>query len=223
MKRLRLIILAIVCLLMPGNIHASTVVLGDPQNWGTGWPFTLYYGSGGGTRYQQVYDEEEFPSSPMEITDISFFPREGAKWREGTYKLYLSVTSKSVNGLDTSNLDNNVGVNEQLFTSVSLSGLIGSPKYTFTGNSPYTYDPSVGNLLLDIRISNIGVNGAGAFDGRTWDSDGEFSVAHNFGGTLFNNRGLVTEFQYNSVPVPGAIWLLGSGIIGLVAFRRRKS
>ncbi|HDM76455.1 MAG TPA: VPLPA-CTERM sorting domain-containing protein [Deltaproteobacteria bacterium] len=42
-------------------------------------------------------------------------------------------------------------------------------------------------------------------------------------GTLFNNRGLVTEFQYNSVPVPGAIWLLGSGIIGLVAFRRRKS
>ncbi len=30
------------------------------------------------------------------------------------------------------------------------------------------------------------------------------------------------EFTYTPVPVPGAVWLLGSGLIGLAAFRKRR-
>jgi len=39
---------------------------------------------------------------------------------------------------------------------------------------------------------------------------------HHYGGWALD------DLSYTPVPVPGALWLLGSGIIGLVAFRKRK-
>ncbi len=47
-------------------------------------------------------------------------------------------------------------------------------------------------------------------------------------GTDFNNNYAETSFythvslEQNPVPIPGAVWLLGSGLLGLVAVRRRK-
>ena len=177
MKRAPLIIVVAACLVMPRCVGADTVTLGDPQNWGTGWPFTMYFASGDsvGDRYQQVYDSAEFPSIPIIITGITFFPRSGASWREGAYDFSLSVTSSQVNDLDTSNLDNNVGSSQQFFTNDFLSGSIGSTTYTFVG-TPYTYDPSAGNLLLDICILPVSGNGSGAFDARRWDEDGCFTT-----------------------------------------------
>jgi hypothetical protein len=36
-------------------------------------------------------------------------------------------------------------------------------------------------------------------------------------GTTFT----VTEIQLQTVPLPGAVWLLGSGLVALVSFRRK--
>jgi hypothetical protein len=34
-------------------------------------------------------------------------------------------------------------------------------------------------------------------------------------------KGYIVEFDRNPVPIPGAVWLLGSGLIGLIGLRRR--
>ena len=38
-----------------------------------------------------------------------------------------------------------------------------------------------------------------------------------------NDNGVWQEaFNPNAVPIPGAVWLLGSGLIGLIGIRRRS-
>jgi hypothetical protein len=37
------------------------------------------------------------------------------------------------------------------------------------------------------------------------------------------DRDMSNIYTYNAVPVPAAVWLLGSGVLGLVAIRRRRS
>ena len=50
-----------------------------------------------------------------------------------------------------------------------------------------------------------------------WDNNGTWNDLHNSSTT----GGYVVE--YDAVPIPGAVWLLGSGLIGLIGVRRKKS
>ena len=49
----------------------------------------------------------------------------------------------------------------------------------------------------------------------------KFDIQSNHGGGTFTG---LSEVQFNGspVPIPGAVWLLGSGLMGLIAVRRRK-
>jgi hypothetical protein len=38
----------------------------------------------------------------------------------------------------------------------------------------------------------------------------------------YSNGSVSIEYDYTPVPIPGAIWLLGSGLLGLIGIRRRK-
>ncbi len=40
-------------------------------------------------------------------------------------------------------------------------------------------------------------------------------------GSIYDEIG-IDNISYTIVPIPGAVWLLGSGLLGLVAIRRRK-
>ena len=49
-----------------------------------------------------------------------------------------------------------------------------------------------------------------------WHSNGSWNDMHN----NYTASGYVVE--YDAVPIPGAVWLLGSGLLGLIGIRRRR-
>lgn len=163
------------------------------------------------THYQQIYNGNLF-SSAVEINSITFFAwDENTKISEGVYEFRLSTTTASVNGLDTSNLSNNVGADVTTFSLNSLSGTI-FPELTISGNS-FIYNPGDGNLLLEILVGPIGFSGGGF--GGFQAGNGNFgdltSRASNWV-SGFNSYGLVTQFDVTPVPVPGALLLFISGM-----------
>lgn len=116
------------------------------------------------------------------------------------------------------------------------------PTITFTFENPVAvigafmnYDRSLGDHLI---ITALGISGNSL---ESWDlttfanivtpslqNAGAFrgiahSVADIFGFRVENGGGVLTDLRYSDspVPIPGAVWLLGSGLLGLVGLRRR--
>ena len=186
----------------------------------------------GSTRYQQIYDGSIFPSF-ITITEISFFNHlvNGAslpaKIQAAFYEISLSTSSQSVAGFNTPPTDfvANLGPDNTLFFSGLRNDQVpGGQKFTIlpnTGGQPFLYDPSLGNLLLDVKKTITGELGFGGLS--TTVSLPDTSAMHNFGGTF--TSGLITEFSYQSqtpaaeMPEPGTMFLLGSGLLGLGAWR----
>jgi hypothetical protein len=184
------------------------------------------------------YDANYDPNNPRDW---------GAAIEEATYIISLSTISKPVNGLEvnsptwgndpdaavgqspvvqSSDFDINLGADNTLFFSGVLGGPIGGDTYTIAG-TPFSYNPAGGNLLLDIKIIDTLPNqyGSGAFASYPDTNDPSFagfSRAQNFGSGQ-DGYGLVTTFSDGSsaVPLPTTMFLLGSGLIGLMGLKRK--
>ncbi|MEM7412013.1 MAG: PEP-CTERM sorting domain-containing protein [Myxococcota bacterium] len=205
--------LVLAAAVLPASAASLTVGVADVP--GNGIPFGSNLGAG--TRYQQIYDASSF-SGVLRIEALSFFQDGAGNLRSGTYSVYLTTTSLGVNDLDLFDFDGNLGADVALFRVQALSGPAPAV-LTFAGTS-FDYDASLGNLLLDIRITGAGANptGAARFDeDRT--ANGVFSKAHDFGAG-FDGRGLVTEFTFTPIPEPTPAALLVAGV-GFWAWRRR--
>lgn len=188
---------------------AQAITIGLPASGGNCFPFGCSYYANP-TRYQQVYASSEFSGS-ISIMAIQFFKYSGSNLNSGTYVLSLSTTSKAVNGLNLSNFDDNLGPDNQLFTTQVLTGGFAPAVLTFSGNT-FHYDPTMGNLLLDIKISGfVKSTSSSFFQARNGNAGGVFSRAHDFDGG-FNDYGLVTEFV--PIPEPSTLLLVGSGLLG---------
>lgn len=51
---------------------------------------------------------------------------------------------------------------------------------------------------------------------------GDFTIAFAASGTANKLGGFIDNVELNAVPIPGAVWLLGSGLLGLIGIRRKK-
>lgn len=125
-------------------------------------------------RVQQVYKALQFPSDPILITELRFRPAEAPFGSDFTntisdIQINLSTTSNHVDGLSI-NFSNNVGSDDQIVYSGSLAissantGDNSGPRdadIVVHLQNPFAYDPSKGDLLLDIRhFSDDSSNGA---------------------------------------------------------------
>lgn len=92
------------------------------------------------------------------------------------------------------------------------------------GNNDYIATNSLSNTLLLTGSDNfiLGLNVGG-----TWlsDSSVQYFGANTFR-VFFDNGGSVVQVDVEimpAVPVPAAVWLFGSGLIGLAGVARRKN
>lgn len=204
------------------------------------------------TRYQQVYGAPAFNSitEPVAIHSLSFFaatemcnfagcwdvPEADRSIAAGNYTVRLSTTSAAVDGLATA-FSSNYGSDVQVFFEGNLSDTL-----TITGTTPFIYDPSLGNLLLEIMVndqiandgallrfqetivqfnnpatrdqmsSRIGSGANAVSTGQPWTRSGGYKTAFDY-----------TPVSATPVPEPGtwALAIMGIGLIGAAA-RRRK-
>jgi len=206
----------------------DSILLGT-NNGGTADPFAGPFPGMAGTQYQEAYASADFPG-PIAITSIEFFllPGSSGSLYGGTYQLSLSIVPTNIDDLSETDPAENAGLDETIFTTVALAGPA-PDTLTFDGG-PFDYDPSLGNLLLDIQVSNpTGGGGSAIFeDGDGGGSAGIVRYSNFYNGTT--GYGLVTEFNGSTSldlssldsPEPSTIILLGCGLAGLFAHRRQR-
>ncbi len=197
-------------------------------------------------RNQQVFAASEFAflSEPALITKISF--RTDASFILGRppspfsseisdIQLALSTTNAAVDRL-SGTFANNIGSDETivyrgaLSLSTAFAGGATAPKpfdVSINLQSPFLYDPNLGNLLLDVR--NFSGGGIFALDAQNEIGDSvsrRFSVNNANSPTAFGDDsiGLVTQFTITPIPkpVPESSSILGLSIIGFTTLITKK-
>ncbi len=206
----------------------DSIILGT-NGGGNADPFAGPFPGLPGTEYQEAYASADFTEA-ITITGIEFFLQPGSSGSlyGGTWQLSLSVITTNIDNLSKTNLAANIGADNTIFTTTTLSGIAPSI-LTFDGG-PFYYDPSAGSLLLNLQISNPTGGGSAIFeDGDGAGPAGIVRYSNFYNGTV--GYGLVTEFSGSvststnfaalDTPEPSTLILLRCGLAGLFVRRRR--
>jgi hypothetical protein len=223
------------------DVYASSIVpaslAGTEGNTNNGAPFNIAPFALSSMRYQQVYAADEF-SEPLLITAIEFRPDiNGAAFSSILSNVQIDLSTSAaapdaLNSIFATNVgaDNTTVFSGALNLSSTFTGPAGGPKafdISIVLSTPFLYDPSLGNLLLDVR--NFGGGTTTVFDAQF--AEGDFSsrvfssdVSSLSGST--DSLGLVTRFQTaaapTAVPEPASMTLFATGIASLLVRARRR-
>ena len=227
----RLLLLPLLALLTTTDVRAQAVTIGGPADGTISFPFTVYQFQLP-NRYQQLYTASNF-TGPVFIDAIRFANTRStaagipATVGIGEYLLRLAVTDRPENGLGT-NFDANIGG----FSSTFFSGVVGGGSQGFLG-TPYLYDPSRGNLLLDVTVLSQTTPLGLGFDFSRSSTDGTSRAFHTSPlpptgsfPVAADALGLITTFETrvaaSVVPEPSSVLLVAAGLAGVAVLQRRR-
>lgn len=237
MSFIRTLTLALACLLLftAAAYADSTAGIADSSNC---YPLACNdsgTNAGQSIQYQQVYAPSAL-SSMTAFNTLTFYGTYTASQGlatgpiiGGTYAIAFYYSSAAPGNLDSTNLANNEGTLIGNFNTFQVNSPL-----NFTGSisflgSTLSYDPTLGNLLMDVIVTNQDNIGNGFGNGYLdADSTGtSTSRAYAVGGTDYpysgaDSTGLVTTFGTTPVPEPSSMLLLGAGLLGLAAFKLLK-
>jgi hypothetical protein len=232
-------------LLALSNSLQAGIVVGNPGDPGVG--DCVPFGCSDASIYQQIYSSTLF-SQPITIAGLTFFLRnfDNSDPFGGTlvpdtiypanYTITMAVVPFSVSDLDPI-VDNNLDPSTSQIFFIGFLNAAVSDHFTIatTPANYFTYDPSLGNLLVDIRSDGsdptltmfLDINSAsGGMFSSAFDSnphpvgcpDGSAGITT---GCVNLDYGLVTGFETaddlagSSAPEPGVFWLGLTGLLGL--------
>jgi hypothetical protein len=218
--RLPLFLLGVVVVPVMADV---TVGLPPDPNTGNCAPFGCSYRG----EYQQVYSASQF-SGPITITNLEFFNTqynsEAYSMNSGTWNISLSITSADWNTLSNT-YANNIGPDNTLVFSGNLfQPWAFGDTLSISLSTPFTYNPAMGNLLMDVTANATTPDGFLFISFDTNGANGDSLNGNTFMGRVFCNSssGLVTEFStsVSPVPEPSFVYLLGLGLITLAVARK---
>lgn len=126
----------------------------------------------------------------------------------------VQIDAMSAAGSYLQSVNNNI-IGDVAETAAATTWLAGSWADSIGGNSPgySTSSNFEGGAFETLAMFRVGFTG-----------DGSASVLQTLPGleTVFWNLDAATgELSVSAVPIPGAVWLLGSAVAGLMSYRRR--
>lgn len=191
-------------------------------------------GTSGIPTMHQVFRGNLFGATPVVISQIAFAPGLNGTFNLGQVTINLGYTNaipgvlSSAGGLVTPTEGgggNNVGAMSTFYSNANTS-------FTFSGQStsnfqmafvgtPFTFDPGLGNLLVEIIVPSLANTTL-----TVSRAAGSAEASRAFSGTRFANGESPTtstrmDFTYAPVPEPGTMAAIGLGVAALLR-RRRK-
>lgn len=177
----------------------------DADNWGTAGAIT-------GFSFQ--------PTSDISVTHLGFFDA-GRDGLSGDHLVGIFDSTYKNLGYTTVPSMSNGGSSYFLYTLL-LSPIALSSGETYyilgdTGSEKYTWDTVGFYMAADINYLS---------DASIWgyaDLQGDITGSVIYADPGVDDNGIFgPNFKYMPVPIPSAVWLLSSGLIGLLGFRNRN-